>query len=242
MNSRLGANLLVEFIGTFALVFCGILVFNYGKSAALADKVTSLSALITIALGHGLILSTMVTAAMPTSGGQFNPAVTAGFLLTGKMKPVEAISYIVIQLLAGVVAALAVFVVHGASNDAGKMVLIGVTDYSSVNSVNAILVEAIATFFLVFAVWGSAVDGRAKNVGGFAIGLTVAADILAFGPITNASMNPARSFGPTLVASMVPGGQADWLWSHQWVYWVGPLLGGVVAAGIYKTLLLPKQP
>src|SRR5258708_4464079 len=129
MKNRLGAALLVEFIGTFALIFCGIMVFNYGKSAALADKVTGLSALVTIALGHGLILSTMGTAAMPTSGGQFNPAVTLGFLLTGKMKPVEGISYIVIQLLAGVVAALTVFVTQGASNDAGKMVLIGVTDY-----------------------------------------------------------------------------------------------------------------
>src|SRR4051794_16059382 len=104
MPTRLGARLVVEFIGTFALVFCGMIVFNYGKDPLLIGKI----GLLIIALGHGLILATMITAAMPTSGGHLNPAVTFGFLLTRKMKPIDGIAYIVVQLLAGVVAALLV--------------------------------------------------------------------------------------------------------------------------------------
>jgi glycerol uptake facilitator-like aquaporin len=92
------------------------------------------------------------------------------------------------------------------------------------------VLEFIATFFLVFVVFGTAVDPRAPKVGGFAIGLTVAADILAIGPLTGASMNPARSFGPA-VASGVFEGQA--------VYWIGPLLGGIAAALLYEALFIP---
>jgi MIP family channel proteins len=234
MRNRLGASLLVEFIGTFALVFCGMLVFYHGKPAGLPG-------LLVIALGHGLILSVMVTAAMPTSGGHFNPAVTIGFLAARKIKALDALSYIVVQLLASVAAALLVYVAFGAVEEAGKIVQIGVPDFDKLNPATAVVIEAIATFFLVFAVWGSAADPRARNVGGFAIGLTVAADILAFGPLTQASMNPARSFGPTLVAALVPGGTADWLWPHHWVYWVGPVAGGIIAALIYSGLLMPEE-
>src|SRR5213078_3964408 len=96
---------------------------------------------------------------------------------------------------------------------------------AGVNIWAALLAEIIATIFLVGAVWGTAADPRARNVGGFAIGLTVAADILAIGPITGASMNPARSFGPTLVASLQPGSH---LWSTHWLYWIGPLAGATL--------------
>ena len=86
-----------------------------------------------------------------------------------------------------------------------------------------------------FAVWGTAADPRARNVGGFAIGLTVAADILAIGPITSASMNPARSFGPTLVAYRPE------LWQYHWIYWVGPLVGAGIAAITYHLVLWPRD-
>src|SRR5436309_4488940 len=101
MPVRLGACLLAEFVGTFALCFVGILAIHSGAG------------LVGIALGHGIILSTMVTAAMPTSGGHLNPAVTFGFLLTGKIKPVAGVSYIAIQLLAGIVAGLIVSAMFG---------------------------------------------------------------------------------------------------------------------------------
>ena len=96
----------------------------------------------------------------------------------------------------------------------------------------AILLEFIATFFLVFVVFGTAVDPKAPKVGGFAIGLTIAADILAIGPLTGGSMNPARSFGPA-VASGIFEGQA--------VYWIGPILGGIAAALIYEALFIPHD-
>src|SRR5207247_559696 len=111
---------------------------------------------------------------------------------------------------------------------------------SGVGTGAAVLAEMIATFFLVFAVWGSAVDPRHPKVGGFAIGLTIAADILAIGPLTGGSMNPQRSFGPTLVASMF--GQAGNLWATHWVYWIGPLLGGCIAAVVYQFVISPKEP
>jgi glycerol uptake facilitator-like aquaporin len=91
-----------------------------------------------------------------------------------------------------------------------------------------VVVEAVLTFLLVFAVFGTAVDPRAPRVGGFAIGLVLTFDILAGGPLTGASMNPARTFGPAI---------ASGVWADHLVYWVGPILGGIVAAGLYRNLL-----
>src|SRR5205807_3134462 len=103
----------------------------------------------------------------------------------------------------------------------------------------ALFAEVVATFLLVMAVWGTAADPRHPNVGGFAIGLTIAADILAVGPITGASMNPQRSFGPTLVATLQPGSH---LWSTHWIYWIGPLAGATLAALAYHLILWPRDP
>jgi aquaporin Z len=232
MPVRLGAALLAEFVGTFALTFVGILAIHHAQGPN--GNVN----LLLIALAHGIILSTLVTATMPTSGGHLNPAVTFGFLLTGKIKPPAAISYIVIQLLGSTVAAMAAYTLYGDI----KVVADG-TPSIGINSLTgqpfslsaAVLAEIIATGLLVMAVWGSAADPRARDVGGFAIGLTVAADILAVGPITGASMNPARSFGPTLVA----GGM---LWKTHWVYWVGPLVGAGIIAIAYHLILWPRDP
>ncbi|HEX3359188.1 MAG TPA: aquaporin [Tepidisphaeraceae bacterium] len=226
MPVRLGACLVAEFVGTFALCFIGILAIHSGAG------------LIAIALAHGLILSIMVTAAMPTSGGHLNPAVTFGFLITGKIKPPAAIAYIIIQLLAGTIAALAVYAMFGGGSIGQQVVFDGTPKINGANPGMATLAEIIATFFLVFAVWGTAADPRARNVGGFAIGLTVAADILAIGPITGASMNPARSFGPTLVASLLPDSH---LWAIHWIYWVGPLVGAGIAAITYHLILWPRD-
>jgi glycerol uptake facilitator-like aquaporin len=95
-----------------------------------------------------------------------------------------------------------------------------------------VFVEFVLTFFLVTAVWGTAVDARRPAIGGFGIGLCVAMDILVGGPLTGAAMNPARAFGPALAAGM---------WENHWIWWVGPMLGGAVAGVLYNSLLLPKQ-
>ena len=232
MPVRLGAALVAEFIGSFALTFVGIMAIHAAKGNLLA-----------IALAHGITLAVMVSATMPTSGGHVNPAVTVGFLLTGKIKPVAGIAYIVIQLLGGTVAALAVYKIMGGDPNAVKVVAGGTPALGpNVNWGTALFCEIIATFFLVFVVWGTAADPRARNVGGFAIGLTIAADILAVGPLTGGSMNPQRSFGPTLVASLIDGAGGSSMWTHHWIYWVGPIVGGCGAAFIYQLALWPSDP
>src|SRR5438093_10041544 len=115
MPVRLGAALVAEFVGSFALTFIGIMAIH---AAAAAPPGLGLLA---VALAHGLILSVMVTATMPTSGGHLNPAITFGFLLTGKIKPVAAIAYVVVQLMAGIAAALAVYVIFGGTTEAARI-------------------------------------------------------------------------------------------------------------------------
>jgi aquaporin Z len=234
MPVRLGAALVAEFVGSFALTFVGIMAIHHAPTLGPGIG------LLAVALAHGVILSVMVTAAMPTSGGHLNPAVTIGFLITGKIKPVAAIGYIVIQLLGGIVAALTVYVIFGGGEIGAAIVKAGTPDVDQhCGSGAALLCEIIATFFLTFVIWGSAADPRARNVGGFAIGLTIAADILAVGPITGASMNPQRSFGPTLIGSMAQGGAA--LWANHWIYWVGPIIGACAAALVYNFVLWPSD-
>lgn len=237
MQARLGAALVAEFVGSFALTFVGILAIH---SANLLGADTPAAAkLVLIALAHGLVLAIMVSACMPTSGGHINPAITIGFLITGKIKPGAAIGYIVIQLIGGIVAALAVLAMFGP--ELGRQIVADGTPSlgkdmmgTPIRPIVGLLAEIIATFFLGFAVWGTAADPRARNVGGFAIGLAIAFDILAVGPISGASMNPQRSFGPTLVAD-------GKLWANHWIYWVGPLLGACIAALVYHLILWPRD-
>lgn len=211
-----------EFVGTFALVFVG------GGAIMASDLAKNPAGITQVALAHGLILALMVTATMRVSG-HLNPAVTVGFLVTRRIEPVMAGVYLIAQLLAAILAAYALRGLFPPEVALGTR-LGGQSISIDVTTTQAVVLEFIATFFLVFVVFGTAVDPRAPQVGGFAIGLTVAADILAIGPLTGASMNPARSFGPA-VASGVFEGQA--------VYWIGPLLGGIAAAWVYEALFIP---
>jgi len=216
-----------EFIGTFALVFVG------SGALILAASPEYHMGLLDVALAHGLIFSIMVTATMRISG-HLNPAVTFGFLVTKRIEPVMAGLYIVAQLLGAILAAYMLkWLFPAAMFDAARGGSLSIA--LSISSGQAYLLEGVATFFLVFAVFGTAVDPRAPNVGGFAIGLTLAADILAIGPLTGASMNPARSFGPAVVTGFFEG---------QVIYWVGPIVGGILAALIYEWLLIrhPTEP
>jgi aquaporin Z len=213
-----------EFVGTFGLVFIG------GGAIMAAELVRNPAGITQVALAHGLILALMVTATMRVSG-HLNPAVTLGFLVTKRIDPVMAGVYIIAQILAGILAAYALKGLFPAAVAASTR-LGGQSISIEVSTMQAILLEFIATFFLVFVVFGTAVDPKAPRVGGFAIGLTIAADILAIGPLTGASMNPARSFGPA-VASGIFEGQA--------VYWIGPILGGIAAALIYQALFIPHD-
>jgi MIP family channel proteins len=171
----------------------------------------------------------MVTATMRISG-HLNPAVTIGLMVTKRIEPMMGVVYIIAQLLGAAVAAYALkatfpHAVAATTRLGGQMVS------ADTSMGQAILCEAIATFFLVFVVFGTAVDPHAPRVGGFAIGLTVTADILAIGSRTGGSMNPARSFGPAVASGILEG---------QVVYWVGPILGAIAAAVLYDQLFLRR--
>lgn len=214
-----------EFVGIFALVFVG------SGAIMMAQETKSAAPLLLVAAAHGLILSIMVTATMRISG-HLNPAVTLGFLVARRIEPLMAAIYICAQVLGAIAAAYALKAavpadLFAATRGGGQAISLDVT------AGQAFFLESIATFFLAFAVFGTAVDPSAPKVGGFAIGLTVAADILAIGPLTGASMNPARSLGPA-VASGVFEGQA--------VYWAGPIVGAIVGALLYDTLFLRRGP
>src|SRR4051794_7461276 len=212
-----------EFVGTFALVFIG------GGAIMAADLTKNPAGITQVAPAHGLILALMVPAPMRVSG-HLNPAVTLGFVVTRRIEPVMAFVYIIAQVLAAVLAAYALRglfpdAVVASSRLGGQSISIDVT------TMQAVALEFIATFFLVFVVFGTAVDPRAPKVGGFAIGLTVAADILAIGPLTGASMNPARSFGPAV---------ASGIFTAQFIYWLAPIIGGGLAAVLYDPLFLRR--
>ena len=218
-----------EFIGTFALVFVG------GAAILITRAGSDSSGLLEIALAHGLILGVMVSATMRISG-HLNPAVTLGFLATRRIEPMMAGVYLVAQILGGIIAAYALreLLPSALTGNASVAAHLGGQAVSiDVGTAQAFVLETIATFFLVFAVFGTAVDPHAPKVGGFAIGFTLTAAILAIGPLTGASLNPARSFGPAVVTGD---------FTAQGIYWVGPIVGGAIAALVYDRLFLPRSP
>ena len=219
-------NFIAEFVGTFALVFIG------GGAIMMASHTNNPAGLLSVALAHGLILALMVSATMNVSGGQLNPAVTIGLLVARRVTPNVAVVHIVAQLVGALVAAFALKAtfpgaLFAAANGGGQSLAIDITQ------TQGILLEAIATFFLMFVIYGTAVYADAPKIGGLAIGLTIAADILAIGPLTGASMNPARSFGPAIASGVYDGLIV--------VYFVGPILGAIVAAMLWEYGILGKK-
>jgi aquaporin TIP len=212
-----------EFIGTFALVFVG-------SGAIMTSRISgSTAGLVEVALAHGIILAVMVSALMRVSG-HFNPAVTLGFLATRRIEAMMAALYIIAQLLGAIAAAYALKAAYPeavfvATRGGGQSVALDITGGQ------AFVLETVATFFLVFVIFGTAVDLRGPKIGGLAIGLTIAADILAIGPLTGASMNPARSFGPAV---------ASGVYEAQLLYWIAPITGGLIAALLYEFLFMRR--
>jgi len=221
MNPVLRASI-GELIGTFTLTFIGA-----------AAIITGVGGLPGVALAHGLALSMAVYV---TQGGHINPAVTLAMLATRRIQLPAALSYIGFQLAGAVLAAFTLRELFPEEMVAAGRLGATLGDPKIMDALGPIKVatiEAILTFLLLMTIFGVAVDKRgAKNVFGFAIGLTVCMDILAAGPITGASMNPARSFGPAII-----GGY----WQMHSAYWLGPILGALLAAIIYETFLLPED-
>jgi aquaporin Z len=214
--------LIAEFIGVFMLVFIGggAIIINAYKDGSVG--------LGGIAAASGLAYALAVTATMGISGGHINPAVTIGLWSVGRINALKAGLYIVAQLLGGVCAAL---VLKGLfPTGAAEVRQYGALSLGADTTLaTAILLEAVMTFFLALAVMGTVVDSAAPKVGGFAVGLTLWMCILAGGPLTGAALNPARTFGPALVSGF---------WVGQVAYWVGPILGAVVAMQVYQRFLL----
>ena len=211
-----------EALGTFALVFigCGAVVISTLPGAGFG--------LLGVALAHALVLGVMITATMNISGGHLNPAVTLGVLSAGRISARDAGAYVASQLAGAALGAFMLTLVIPAgivrAGTMGTPALAG-----GMNLASGIALEAVLTFFLVSAVFGTAISANAPKVGGFGIGLVLFFDILVGGPLTGAAMNPARAFGPALISGT---------WYAQLVWWVGPILGGIIAAQLWHHVLL----
>jgi MIP family channel proteins len=223
MRSDVPGKAFAEFVGAFALIFAG----------AGAIIATQGHDLVAIALAHGLAIGVMASAVGHISGGHFNPAITFGFLVTRKIKPALACVYWASQFAGAVVAALALSWLLPQAEV--NRVQLGVPALGpGISSSQGIVIEGILTFFLVWVVFACAADpnGAFKLIAGLAIGFTISLDIFVGGPFTGAAMNPARAFGPELVQNA---------WSNWWVWYVGPLVGGALAALAYELLYLRSR-
>ena len=210
---------LAEGVATFALVFagCGAIVVDSERDQALG----------TVGIGavFGLVILAMVYATGHLSGAHVNPAVTVAFAATRHFPLRDAAAYIPAQLVGAVAAALTLrFAWDGTPADLGATV-------PSVGAGPALVYELVLTALLMFVVVAVATDTRAVgSAAAIAIGATVGLDAIFGGDVTGASMNPARSFGPALVANT---------WTDFWIYVVGPTLGALVGAALYQTIRVP---
>jgi len=220
-----GERAFAEFVGAFALIFVG--------AGSIAVAGTAGGGLVGIAFAHGLVIAVMASAVGHISGGHFNPAVTFGFLVTRRIEPALAGVYWAAQLAGAVAGALLLeLLLPNALTDA---VSLGVPALGNGMGAGAgMVLEAILTFFLVWVIFASAADPRGTftAIAGLAIGLTITMDILVGGPLTGAAMNPARHFGPALVEGE---------WKDTWIYWVGPIIGGVLASIVQNYILIPRR-
>ena len=219
--------LVAEFVGTFTLIFIGV-------GAITADAMTKGALGLTgIALAHGLAIAVMVSAVGSISGGHFNPSVTVGALVAGKIAPLTAVGYIVAQCAGAIAAAAALGL--ALPSDALNKARYGVpAPGTNITSTEALVTEIVLTFFLMFVIYGTAIDNRGpKLVAGLIIGLAITADITMGGPISGAAMNPARWLGPALFAT---GNLPNF-----WIYWLGPIVGAVGAALVWRYFLESKS-
>ncbi len=215
MDYSVGRRGVAEFIGTFTLIFIG------GGAGIVSGQ-----DIVAVALANGLAIGIMVTNLGHISGGHFNPAITLGFVATRRIALRVAVVYWISQLAGAIVAAAGLrWLLH-------KPGFLGAVPHvARIGAGRGLVVEMVLTFFLVWAVFATAVDPRGafKAVAGLAIGLTITIDVFMGGPLTGAAMNPARAFGPELIGNS---------WAQGWIYWLGPAVGGVVAAVGYDFLYL----
>lgn len=216
MNKNFIKQCLAEFIGTFALVFagCGAIIVHQLFPQELAG--------LAIPIVFGAVISVMIYAVGHISGAHFNPAVTIAFSLSRHFPPKKVVGYVLAQISGGLLASLLHWVFFSDINHG-----FGVTQ-TFLPSLYAVGFEAILTFFLMFVIISVATDTRAVGeMAGLAIGTTVMMCAFFGGPITGASMNPARSIAPAIVSGNFTG---------LWIYIVGPILGAAFGAIVYERI------
>ena len=208
--------------------------FFIGAGAIVTSVATPTADVVPIALAHGLALAVAVSAFGALSGGHFNPAVTFGLAVAGKHPWDRVPTYWIAQLAGGLVAGFALRYAFDFSPSAADRTHLGTPSLApGVGQPEAIVIEAILTLFLLWAVFGTAISPLAPRIAGFGIGLTVLVDILAGGPLTGAAMNPARYFGTGIPALFL---------ERWWVYVVGPLGGGLLGGLLWRYAFAPVVP
>jgi aquaporin Z len=223
---------LAEMVGTFVLVFGGV-----GSAVLAGDKIGFLG----VSFAFGISLLAMVYTIGPISGCHINPAVTAGMLLTRKIGPKDAMSYVAAQIAGALVATGCILWVATGSGSGYDPALggLGANGYGThspahYSLIAAFVTEVILTMFLVFTVLGSTDVKAPIGFAGVAIGFVLVLIHLVGIPITNTSVNPARSIGPAVFV----GG---WALQQLWLFILAPLLGAVIAAGIYTAIQIPIE-
>jgi MIP family channel proteins len=222
-----------EFVGTFTLVFIGAgSILTVGKIFAPAinspqtQDIYGGLTLVGVALAHGLAIAVMVSAVGHISGAHFNPAVTIGFFVTRRIAPTLAVVYLSMQFAAATAAAALLKWLYDDRPE--ELTRLGAPVLGAgVGVWQGFVIEIVLTFFLVWVIFATAADpgGTFKSIAGLAIGLTITVDILMGGPLTGAAMNPARAFGPELLAKE---------WTDAWIWYAGPFVGGALAAALYR--------
>ena len=219
-SSPFAAACVAEFVGVFGLVFagCGAIIVD----TLSGGQVTHVG----VGLVFGLIIAAMIYATGHLSGAHLNPAVTLGFVLARHFPYTRLLGYWLAQSAGAICAAVALRLLFGNVAHLGATIPTGSAGQS-------FFLEALLTFFLMFVIMAVATDTRAVgSAAALAIGATVGLGALFAGPISGASMNPARSFGPALIS---------WTWSAQWIYLIAPFLGAAVAALLYRWLRATSQ-
>ena len=214
--SVLAPALTAEAIGSFILIFAGTgaVMVNHISNGA----VTHLG----ISFVFGAVVTALIYALGHISGAHFNPAVTLAFWSSGFFQKRRVLPYIAAQLSGAIAASILLRL------SLGNVANLGATLPLNDNWLQSLILETVLTFILMFIILGSGLDRRALiGFAGVAIGLTVGLEAACMGPITGASMNPARSLAPALVSG---------IWQHQWLYWVAPILGAQLAVLVYRQL------
>jgi aquaporin Z len=220
---NLAQRLTAEFVGTFALVFVGVIAISHGGLAPGGE-------LVTVALAFGLTIAVMVAALGAVSGAQFNPAVSIALLALGRMSAADALAYILAQIAGASAASYLLLRLFGIEGIAPGVCTLA----PGLGPVQGAVLEALGTGLLMLVVCGVVLDERGpKQLAPLLIGLTITADICGIGPLTGAALNPARALGPALAAGQ---------WDAQWVFWAGPIVGALLFGLLQQKLLAGKKP